>query len=203
MATPPSFGLLCAQAVFIARRSAHEQKQEFTLKDFAAIVDQLDQCRSPDELPTQQPTKAPPNGRKYSTTDLIEAIAMACNWNPKEMPTAQRASCKTAVLDIATVSPRVTPDEFKRRASAYRGKHPDWACTPKTLASYWGELGESNGQTFAARDKIAPAGWEDAFRSIRSDTEYYDPESTEYLIGKGWAMLGPHQRDAVRKKMGL
>ena len=198
----PSFGLLCARAVFTARQSAHDLKQTFTLKDAAAIIDQLDQCRSPDEAnkPVQTPAS---NGKRYTPTDLVPAMAMACNYNPSEMPPVQKASCKTAVIDILTVSPNLTPDELKRRAGVYRHKHPDWACTPKTLAAYWGELGESNGNTFAARDKIAPEGWEDAFRSTRADTDYYDPESTEYLIGKGWAMLGPHQRDQVRKKLGL
>jgi hypothetical protein len=199
----PSFGLLCARAVFTARQSAHDLNQKFTLKDAAAIIDQLDECRSPEELPSSKPQPAPSSGKRFTPTDLIPAMAMACNYNPAELTPPMRSTIKTVVLDILSVSPNVSPEEIRSRADAYRRKHKDWALTPPMIAKYWSELGESNGLTFIAKQEIAPKGWEEAFRIYRKEQEDEDPVTTEYMISLGWERLGSGLRQAVKKRMGL
>jgi hypothetical protein len=202
MDTHPSFGLLCAQAVFLSRRTAHDSKQPFTLKDAAAIIDQLDQCRSPEETPATPQLIAKPR-KAFSQTELISAMAMACNYNPAELTPPMRATIKTVIVDILSVSPSVSPNEIRSRADAFRRKHKDWPCTPNMIAKFWSELGDSNGLTFTAKQEIAPEGWEAAFRLYRGESECEDPTTTEYMIGLGWEKLGPALRQAVKKRMGL
>ncbi len=76
MATHPSFGLLCMQAVYVARKSAQDLNLPFTLKQAAAIIDQLDEGRAISEIqqrPFNKKSTSKPEG-VWQINQRIEAV---------------------------------------------------------------------------------------------------------------------------------
>lgn len=69
------------------------------------------------------------------------------------------AQAATALRDIKEVSPEVTPDDIKVKASAYRNAHPEWDLTPTALAKHWGSLTERKQGSF-----IDGLDWREALR---------------------------------------
>lgn len=192
---PPalSFGRLCINAVYLARESAHKAGVKFNLSDAAKIIDQLDEGR----IQPAQPRKI----TRDEQTELFNALALACGINPMEVTRGVRQSIAVALADIRSVSPNVTPEDFRSRSELFKRKHKDWTLTVPTLAKYWGELGPANGLTAAAKRELPPTGWEEVFRKWNVEECGNDPITTEMQISQGWERLGSHQKAAVQKRI--
>src|SRR6185295_18825830 len=189
----PSFGSLCAKAVFVAKKTAKDLNLPFTIKHAADIIDQLDEDRAK-AIPAEAVQR--PKRNAVSRSELFNALALAVNINPSEATRAIKATIAVAVADIESVTPGLTPDEIRRRADAYRRKHRDWPLTPTSLAKYWGEFGQATGLTYAAKEETPPDGWQEALKSIYQE----DPATASYLISLGWSKLGKDMKAAINKR---
>lgn len=136
---------------------------------------------------------------KRSQTELFNALALACGINPLECPTAMKKTISVALADIRTVTPNLTPDEIGRRARAYKSKHRDWPLTAMALAKWWGEFGQDQGRTFAARQSLEPDGWKDVLPEVMPDA---DTATMSYIINQmGWNRMSSDMQSAIKKRL--
>jgi len=68
----------------------------------------------------------------------FDALVEACGYDYDEMTKRQRTACAVAAAELVKVD--ATPDEIHWRATVFRAKHPDAACTPNALANQWAAL---------------------------------------------------------------
>lgn len=131
--------------------------------------------------------------------ELFNALSMACGHNPLECSPAMKKTIAVALSDIRGVTPGLTAEEINRRAREYKRKHKDWPLTPSSLAKYWGEFGMADlGRTFAAKQQLAPLGWETALREVMPDS---DPSTISYMIASlGWDKLGNDLKESIRRR---
>ncbi len=191
-----TFGELCVKAIMTAHGVAVARGEKFTVsQDAAKIIDQLDEGRLPEES-----VKAIKITREEQK-ELFNALALSCGINPLEATRAIKGSIAVALADIRSVSPNVTPQDFRTRSELFRRKHRDWTLTAPTLAKYWGELGPANGQTAAAKRELAPNGWQEIFRKWNVEECGNDEIFTEQQIRDGWDRLGSHQRAAIQRRI--
>ena len=138
---------------------------------------------------------------KRTQTELFNAMAMACGINPLECPAVMKKTISVALADIRTVTPNLTPDEIGRRARAYKSKHRDWPLTAMSLAKWWGEFGQDQAKTFAARTSLEPEGWEEAVPKVMPDA---DPSSISYIIHQmGWSRMSSDMQTAIKKHLNV
>lgn len=91
MPPTPSFGRLCATAIFLARETAQSAGDKFTLADVTRIIDQLDEGRLPSES-TQRPQSSNPSPL-VTAEDIYQAY-------PRKI--AKKAAIKAITLALKT-----------------------------------------------------------------------------------------------------
>jgi hypothetical protein len=83
----------------------------------------------------QEPKKQRP--RNPSLDTLVEVSG----WSLSETSPTGWGRAAKALKDIRAVSPEVTPEEIRARASRYRKEWPNAELTPTALAANWGRFG--------------------------------------------------------------
>lgn len=154
-----------------------------------------------DQFPHEPAAPAAPKIDKRQQAELFNALAMACGINPLECPTAMKKTISVALADIRTVTPNLTPDEIGRRARAYKSKHRDWPLTAMSLAKWWGEFGQDQAKTFAARSSLEPDGWKEILPQVMPDA---DTSTMSYIINQmGWSRMSSDMQTAIKKRLNV
>lgn len=142
-----------------------------------------------------------PNGKKVipkpERDALFDAFALSCGINPTEATPPIKRSIAVALADILSVSPDVTPNDFRDRAEAYKKKHKDWPLTCSALAKYWGEFGASAGRTVAAKGDVyqEPPDWQTDMRI--PEAMKLSNETWDVIAGRNWFDLAVDIRSDI------
>lgn len=151
---PSVQALKIAKGVLAYAKVERAKNPDFKLTEeaMAVALGPLLQCEFPSaKFPMKKPER----------DVLFDAFSLSCGINPTEATPAIKRSIAVALADILSVSPDVTPNDFRDRAEAYKKKHKDWPLTCSSLAKYWGEFGKASGRTVAAKGDVyqEPENW--------------------------------------------
>lgn len=132
--------------------------------------------------------------KKSDRDILFDAFSLSCGINPNEATPPIKRSIAVALADILSVSPEVTPNDFRDRAEAYKKKHKDWPLTCSSLAKYWGEFGNAIGRTVAAKGDIyqEPPNWKT--NDVIAHNMHLSPETWIVVASRNWFDLSPDIR---------
>jgi hypothetical protein len=173
----PSFGQQCVDQM----REFRRQNPDMTPDDFwvkaAELIDK--------ELASVPEARRPRLSRTHRET-LFEAFVGACGLIEAEMTREAKRIAAVKLAEILQVSPAVTPEEFQRRAAAYRRKYPGAALTPSALSSHWGAFG-SGEQTLSQKLDVyrEPPNWRDLIR--QRGLPNCSAETVENICGREWS----------------
>jgi hypothetical protein len=81
--------------------------------------------------------QAGPAAPTSAGSERFIALCLSIQSNPDQLTKPERSKIASALSDITTASPDVTPDEIQRRASNYGTHFPDAPLTAKALAANW------------------------------------------------------------------
>jgi hypothetical protein len=100
----------------------------------------------------EKPAKPKKERKPVERNAPLDALVEYCGGNVSTTTRSAWVQAATSLRDIKEVSPHVTPDDIKEKASTYRRLHPDWDLTPLALAKHWGSLVERKTDLFDGED---------------------------------------------------
>jgi len=108
------------------------------------------QGRETKEAFNQAGSAAPPP----ADSERFIALCASIQSDPNQLTKSERSKVASALSDITTASPDVTPEQIKRRAYNYGTHYPDAPLTAKALAANWSKcehekLGKRNSRGFS------------------------------------------------------
>lgn len=172
----PSFGQQCVERVRELRRKNPEMPGDDFWAKAAELIDA--------ELQSVPEARRPRLSRTQRET-LFEAFVGACGLIEGEMTREAKRIAAVKLAEILQVSPAVTPEEFQRRAAAYRRKYAGAALTPSALSSHWGAFG-SGERTLSQKLDVyrEPPGWREIIRE--RGLANCSAETVENICGREW-----------------
>jgi hypothetical protein len=99
-----------------------------------------------------KPQKPKKERKPVERNPVLDALVECCGGDVSTTTRSAWVQAATALRDIKEVSPQVTHDEIKEKASTYRRLHPDWDLTSSALAKHWGSLVERKTDLFDGED---------------------------------------------------
>lgn len=107
---------------------------------------------------------AEPSKPTRARDPLFDALASACDRDPRAMTARDARACGVALAEIRKASPDVTPIEIARRAANYRSRYREAALTPSALCNQWaacatGTTRAANGGFAGEVASVRPKGW--------------------------------------------
>lgn len=135
----------------------------------------------------EKPAKV--NGRDV----LFDAIVKACGGDLSSLTPSYSAQVAKAKKEILLASPNVTADEVTRRATRYRAKYRDAACTPLALAKHWPEFPLPQTRPSLYDE---PVGWHDSLRAL-AEANRWDRATVQLMLQSQWSELSHTIRQEI------
>lgn len=150
----------------------------------------------------QAAASAPKKKRvKGERNPLIDALAAAVGLDVSQIAPMRWRRLGVALADIRAAMPDVTPEEIRRRVTAYKTKHRDWQLTETSLAMHWSELG---GGPKTRSEKLNPYAEPEPHWRIVAKSKY--PNALEWMAPHdfermAWADVSMTLRTDILKAM--
>ncbi len=105
----------------------------------------IDQCRGSERAMQEweeewDRDKTESAEKPRARNELVDTLAEIEGSDPLQLTRPHARALGVAVAAIRQATPDVSPDELRRRALAYRQKHPTWELTGPALAKHWASL---------------------------------------------------------------